>query len=245
MALLRSVYSFRDLNTYLNHVYSFQKKTVKGFSLARLASQLGLNSAAHTKLVLNGKRKLSVDSIYVLARALDLNLSEVEFLQILLLHSMATSEDARLQLSKCVSKIRSRSGEKAVSRSRSRLLISAPWVPVALLCLHNSAPTETLADEIAKKLMVERHALRKLIASFQSEGVLKVVNDRYVVDFQHLVIQSSLANQSKEKTFLSYYANKGMQEIAENRAEQGSLITHEPGRFFGPASLSGIPRYVC
>jgi len=83
------IYTYLDIRLFLSDIYQHLKKTKAHFSFRTFSSKAGFKSPNVLKLAIDGKRKLSVASIYKFASALYLNKSEANFFETLVLFSQS------------------------------------------------------------------------------------------------------------------------------------------------------------
>jgi uncharacterized protein (TIGR02147 family) len=84
-----SVFDFVDYRLFLKEYYRWNKTTTRGFSHRLMARSLGFTSTNFLKLVMDGKRNLSKDSLKKITSGLDLNKQEVEYFSYLVFFSQA------------------------------------------------------------------------------------------------------------------------------------------------------------
>jgi uncharacterized protein (TIGR02147 family) len=77
------VFEYDNYRAYLKDLYGFYKKTKPQFSYRYFSQKAGFRSPNFLKLVIEGKRNLSPESIERFTRALKLNKKETEFFRIL------------------------------------------------------------------------------------------------------------------------------------------------------------------
>jgi len=92
-----SIFEYDDYRTYLKDLYEHLKKTRTRFSYRSFSSKAGFRSPNILKLVIEGKRNLSAQSIEKFAYALKLRKDEAEFFRILVnLNQARTVAEKRL-----------------------------------------------------------------------------------------------------------------------------------------------------
>jgi uncharacterized protein (TIGR02147 family) len=84
-----SVFDFVDYRLFLKEYYRWNKAATRGFSHRLMARSLGFTSTNFLKLVMDGKRNLSKDSLKKITSGLDLNKQEVEYFSYLVFFSQA------------------------------------------------------------------------------------------------------------------------------------------------------------
>lgn len=86
---------YTDFRAYLRDMYTFLKATRPGFSYRSFARRAGFSSGSFLKLVADGQRNLSDDSVLRVARGLGLDREETEILEALVAFGQADSDAVR------------------------------------------------------------------------------------------------------------------------------------------------------
>jgi uncharacterized protein (TIGR02147 family) len=84
-----SIFDFVDYRLFLKEYYRWNKTATRGFSHRLMAHNLGFTSTNFLKLVMDGKRNLSRESLEKITTGLDLNKKEVEYFSYLVFFSQA------------------------------------------------------------------------------------------------------------------------------------------------------------
>lgn len=94
-----NLHKFSDCRTWLKSLYDSHKTQNQSLTLAKFAMGLGLN-ASTLKMVLTGKRSLSLSQIPALAKKLSLTGDEVEILESMIMQEKAKNSSAKSHFSK-------------------------------------------------------------------------------------------------------------------------------------------------
>jgi uncharacterized protein (TIGR02147 family) len=86
-----SVFDFIDFRLVLKEYYREHKETRKGFSHRLMANSLGFTSPNFLKLVMDGKRNISRESLGKITHGLDFNKKEAEYFSYLVFFAQAKS----------------------------------------------------------------------------------------------------------------------------------------------------------
>ncbi len=86
-----NLYQFSDYREFIRAYYESQKNSRIGFSFRAFAKKAGFSSPNFIKLVMEGQKNLSLDSIHKLAKAMDLNESSQKYFEEIVLFSQAKS----------------------------------------------------------------------------------------------------------------------------------------------------------
>ncbi len=86
-----NIFAYENYRIYLRELYAYLKANKPSFSYRFFARKAGFRAPNFLKLVIDGKRNLTLKSIKQFAHALDLNNQESEFFECLVLFNQATS----------------------------------------------------------------------------------------------------------------------------------------------------------
>lgn len=75
------IYRYTDYRVFLRDYFVSRKKTIPGFSYRLLAAKIGFSSPAFFKLVVDGKKNLSKESVFKLSQALSFNAKAADYFE--------------------------------------------------------------------------------------------------------------------------------------------------------------------
>ncbi len=87
-----NLYDYKDFRQYLKDLYAFKKSITPSFSTRIFAQKAGFGSHSYLKMVIDGKRNLSLKSLKKVAKALGLDRKESSFFAALALYNQASTE---------------------------------------------------------------------------------------------------------------------------------------------------------
>ncbi len=90
------IYHYEDFRKFLKDSYEYLKKTKRSASFRFLAREAGFSSSNYLKLVMDGKRNLSINGAVKVAKALKLNGDENEFFGNLVLFNQAPTTEEKM-----------------------------------------------------------------------------------------------------------------------------------------------------
>lgn len=93
---MKSVFEYLDHKSYIGDYYTFHKKE-SGLSYRSFSKEAGFSSPVFIKLVIEGKTKLSTDSIAKLARAMGLKKESRKYFKSLVLFCQAENIDKKMK----------------------------------------------------------------------------------------------------------------------------------------------------
>ena len=77
------IYAYLDYRNFLKDLFAFKKQESASFSFRNFSRLAGLKSSNFLKLVMDGKRNLSPQSIHQVAKAFKLSKGEADFFETL------------------------------------------------------------------------------------------------------------------------------------------------------------------
>lgn len=147
---LRSIFSFKNYRTFLKHFYEVRKSQDEGYSFHQFSRDAGLQSANYLKLVMDGKKNLTITNIHRFAEALKLSAHELEYFETLVLVDQAKTKPERNFYVERLSRFAPPQATTTKVYSSSKALISRWYWPAMLLWLDGRS--ESNAAELASKI---------------------------------------------------------------------------------------------
>lgn len=92
---MRSIFEYYDYRKYLSDYYQYKKSTSNAFSYRYFSTKAGLTSPVFLKLVIDGKRNLTRQTIEKFCTALQLNKKQAIFFKNLVLFDQATTSSEK------------------------------------------------------------------------------------------------------------------------------------------------------
>ena len=89
---LPDVLQYTNYRVFLHDYYAFKKATSPAFSLRYFASKAGLSSHAHLKLVMDGKRNITKNTVVKIIQGLDLTDERAVYFENLVFFNQATTD---------------------------------------------------------------------------------------------------------------------------------------------------------
>lgn len=91
----KDIILYTDYRKFLNDYYDHYKKTIPGFSYRLLAEKAGFSSASFWKLVVDGKKNLSKESVLKISKALRLNKKSTDYFESIVFFTQAKDLETR------------------------------------------------------------------------------------------------------------------------------------------------------
>ncbi|MGE3756344.1 MAG: TIGR02147 family protein [Pseudobdellovibrionaceae bacterium] len=230
-----NVFEFDDYRQLLKALIEKRKSEGKVFSYRWFAKQAGFSSPNFLKLVIDGERNLSDDSIEKVIRVFHLDKKEGTFFRILVNLSQAKSSELKQELSEQILKLKGFGKAHPLYEQQYRYY--SEWYHVAIRELIASENFEENPEWIASQLNPKispkmANSALALLAELQmiqrdSNGRLQTLHNR--VSASHPIVKSSVVTFHKTMIQLG---SESLERYATNEREVSSVTTS-----FSPESL--------
>ncbi|MDH5717747.1 MAG: TIGR02147 family protein [Spirochaetia bacterium] len=124
-----NIYEYIDYREYLSDRYEHEKKT-NNLTLRLLARKSGFNSHSYFKHILEGKKSVSISSVWKIAKGFDLPDDETEFLENLVRFSQAESTEEKNDIYKKIMKKRPKSEFTQIEKDH--YILFSNWYVIAI-----------------------------------------------------------------------------------------------------------------
>ena len=204
------IYEYDDSIHFLKSALKQRAEKNSGYSMRAFAKKLGL-SAGGLSLILNRKKKLSVDRAYEVAQALELDAEASEYFTTLVQLEGAKSDALRIQF---LDKVRALNPNINASKDLKQSILSlehfkliSDWYGLAVLELVSNAEGNWTSKNISKKLglhkidveiVLERLLKLELIEEIEEGAFVRVVDS--------LMIESQVPNEAIRKYYQGVHA---------------------------------------
>lgn len=195
-----TVFAFSDFRTFLREHYEAMKKVDTSYSYRRFARQAGLGSPNYMKLIIDGKRNLTIANIHQFAHALKLSFDETQYFEAMVLASQAKSTRERSFYRARVASLKQAQPRPAKTLKLEGLLAQPSYLAI-LVCL-DGASVKTGASDIAKRIDAREGDVVKVIALLQETGLLSDVDGRFRLSDQYLLMHDRAMTSGTQKAFL-------------------------------------------
>jgi uncharacterized protein (TIGR02147 family) len=93
-----NIFTYLDYRKFLKDWYTHAKETKRGFSFRAFSKKAGFSSPNFLKLVMDGQRNLTTESVLGIIKGLDLNKQETDFFKKLVFFTQAQTHEEKTQL---------------------------------------------------------------------------------------------------------------------------------------------------
>lgn len=235
------IYEYDNSIHFLKSTLKEKAEVNSSYSLRAFAKKLGLSPGA-LSLILNRKKKLSVERAYEVAKALDLNTEETEYFMTLIQLEGAKSQALKIQyLEKIQSlnpKINQSTNLKQTILTLEHFKLISNWYGLAILELISAPKGEWNSKAIAKKM-----GLSKLEVELTLERLLKLelIEEAQNGTFKRVVDTVMVQADVKSEALLKYYEDVHAESVKSIKEQAASERVIGAQVFaFDPAQLDEV-----
>jgi uncharacterized protein (TIGR02147 family) len=217
---MKAIYHYRDYRKALRDFYENKKLQSSGYTYARFSRAANLGSPNYLKIVIDGRRDLTISNIHSFANVIGLKGPEIEYFEALVLENQADQTSEKRYYSRKLSQIK-KSNETRVVRKKSSAVFDEAMMPAVLLCsVRNSE--EDAVTKVRHELRMESTKAKQLISELLKSGELKI-DDQQKLSFpdRHTMIHDPHSANEKQKRFLKQALNEA-QSTFDTRYHSGT-----------------------
>ena len=192
MKYSKSIYQYKDYRKYLRDYYDGQKQCTSRFTYEYFSKQAKIKSPNFLKLVMNGKRNLTIEKMHQFAKALKLSQLERNYFEILVFYNQAESEQTQTYYYQKLKELSKLNPAKKVECYTSDII--AQWYyPALILYLHDKEATVDLAP-LALMVGVGGSDIGAIIKELLSAKILIIENNKYYSSSAYFYIHRERTN---------------------------------------------------
>lgn len=197
---MKAIYQYVDYKTFLKDWFLERKKSPSGFSYAKFSQLAGLGSPNYMKVVIEGKRNLTIANIHQVAAGIRLNFDETQYFEALTLLGQS-----KTQIEKSYFKRRLRNLKQSKPARSFELkhvnLIGQWYFPAVVVILDGCAITEAQRT-IRQKTGLNDRQVGEVISALRENNMLQEENGFYKLEFSHFLIHDKKALSDANKQYL-------------------------------------------
>lgn len=169
----KEILYYTDYRAFLKNYYTELKKSVPGFSYKYMAERAGFSSRSFQKLVIDGKKNLTKESIHKIAKALRLNKKATEYFENIVFFTQVKELDRKLYYLELIDKFRKRNKPEMLLPAEYGYL--EEWYFPILREIVELPEFEEEPEKISKTLLfaLKPDIIKKSIDFLLSEGFLQ------------------------------------------------------------------------
>ncbi|NRA67784.1 MAG: TIGR02147 family protein [Pseudobacteriovorax sp.] len=176
-----SIFSFQDHKEFIRSYYEIQKAENPNINWKGFADKLGISQAL-LKMLLNGKRKFTVEHIHAFAKHLVLTPLEYDYFEALVLKNQASEPRIRAYYDRRIRAMMPCEQSEAM-RLDPRLLDQNWFIPGLIVCLAlRSSDNESLDPQImSEELNIPVDVIERTIEQLERLGVIAITAEKRII----------------------------------------------------------------
>ena len=169
----KEIFLYTDYRAFLKEYYNALKKTMPGFSYKYMAERAGFSSRSFQKLVIDGKKNLTKESILKIAKALRLNKKATEYFENIVFFTQVKELDRKAYYLELIDKFRKRNKPEVLLPAEYAYL--EEWYFPILREIVELPEFDENPDKIAKMLLfaLKQNTIKKSFDFLVSHGFLE------------------------------------------------------------------------
>ncbi len=214
-----AIYAYLDYRHYLKDYYVDQKQSGRPFSYAGFSRAAGLRSDNYLKLIIEGKRNLSLANIHQFADALRLNRDERRYFEALVLHSQAGNTREKNYYLHTLQEFRKKKPSRLLKAETSRVL-ERHYYPAVLLSLQNCPVTDAM-NQVCKLTGISSSEATEMIAFLEAERLVERKDGAYALSGDLFVAHDRKSSSATHKRYLDAQLLLSLEKLRK-KYEQGA-----------------------
>lgn len=192
------IFEYDDYRKFILDHYKTNKERNPSFSYGVLARRGGISSRGHIKLILDGKRNLTIKSIPKFAKAFGLNSAEERYFEILVNFNQTKDSEQKDALYRKLLSFSQKSNIDVLDKAKYSYYSKWHYPMIRELVLLKDFPTEEeripswIKSKLRKKITEKEAALA--LNDLLDLGLLKKEGSRFVQTTPHLTIPDDTVN---------------------------------------------------
>ena len=196
---MKPLFSYTGHRDLLSDFYEAKKKH-GSYSYRLFSEKAGIRSPNFLKLVIDGKKSLTVENIHRFAKAMELRPLETEYFEALVLLSQASSDFEKSYYRQRILKLKAHAVES--SRPRNLEALMSDWYFPAVLTALDQVDEKSDLAEVARKCGIPQDLLYRVIEILSRSGALEIKNNRYRILDQHINLEDRKATSRAHREFI-------------------------------------------
>lgn len=208
---MKTVYLYKDYRKFIQDFFEM-KKSEGSFTLETFSKLAGVKSRSYFKGIVDGSRDLKSDSIFRVAKAMDLNFSEHQYFENLVYENQSSSQEQKQHYRSLLTKFRK---SVVVSKTKATELLDYPFFLSALTLLsdHKKGISEERFTSLLKIKPADGHSF---LIKMTRAGILHLDKELFYYNNTHTVFHDSKDWPLKQKHFLLNQIRAGLSKIEKS-----------------------------
>ena len=215
---MKSIYQYSDHKIFLKDWFLAKKQGPSGFSYQKFSEIANLGSPNYMKMVIEGRRNLTVANIHQVAHAMRLSFEETQYFEALTLLGQGknTSEKSYFRRRLRVLK----SDKPAASFELDDFNLIARWYFPAVTVVLNDCDVNEATEKVREKTGLGVREINEVIAILKENQVLREEDGKYKLDFSHFIVHDKKMRSEANKSYFKEQL-KLSTELLEKKYSKG------------------------
>jgi uncharacterized protein (TIGR02147 family) len=219
---MKSIYQYRSYRRYLFDYYMYYKKK-SGLNYASFSNQAGYRAENYLRLVIKGKKNLTIASIHKLAHSIGLTYAEEDYFSNLVLFNQAESHEEKSFYKRRLKNISKMKPQK-LYRHREGNLLTKWWYLGVLAAVANSSEKESL-QRVRDMTGLPSEKVESAIFDLLQQGVLKLHQNTYRVNEEHIIFHDRISSKKSYKEYLKEHLKLSIYHLENNYTCQAKFFS--------------------
>lgn len=223
---MKNVFEFSDYRLFLQHFYE-TKKSERDYSYRMFSKSAGLGSANYLKLVMSGKKRLTVANIHQFARGLGLSGKDHEYFEALVLQNQAKNKTEKNYYTRRLKSLKV-STPATQSKKKFNELVANWYVPALVLLFEGVLAKDEakLVTEAQNLFGVSINQIKDTLAILYKNKVINLVDGKYEIEARHLYSEDRKSIDQSHKVFLAAQIKRSLHELEERYRSGAKFFSH-------------------
>jgi uncharacterized protein (TIGR02147 family) len=220
---MKLVYSYKNYREFISDFLDSKKSSGRQLSARGLSASIGLASNNYMSLILDGKRKMTIDTGLKFAEFAGLNPLETKYFILLIQHNDATSENEKNFFKRSLLDAAQKKPLKGVKSSFDSL--STQWnLPIIMLIAIGKTKVEAISN-IAQSLKISNLDSELLLRQLEEQKILHL-NQVYEITASYITQRDHNSIKNNYSAFLFKHVDKLLNSVSKKYSSKSKYMVH-------------------
>ena len=224
---MKSIHQYNDYRHYLRDFYENSKREAPSFTYQRFSKLADIKAPNYLKLVMDGKRNLTIHHIHSFARALDLTHKEKMYFEALVLKDQSKSQEEKRYYTQRLKSFKDEVKGKT-SRVRINDLVANRETFAIALCLEGQ-PVNTAKENISKLLGKTKTQTNEVIQLLERKSFLTQKEGFYHLKEDYFLIHDSQQSNLAIRKYLEEQIRFSLASFPKKYQKRGKFFSQTLG----------------
>ncbi len=218
-----SVYEFTQYRSFLQSL----TKGDRALTIEQIAQSTNVGSARLMRMVLQGKRNLTVSNLHAVATFLKLSFDERQYFETLVHGNQAELASTKKYYQEVAASLRKKKPQSSSVRTKGLDFLTELYTPAVTLLMHQKKMSESLFIETAKSLGIEINKVKSAFQIALDNGMIKKnEDDELCMTSTHLVLTDTKLYTHAIQEYLERHLKLADQALKTQYDKQGKFFSN-------------------